>query len=67
MMNRYLNPRIKKNYVENYKKIGNKICQNDIKSLKINNTITNNTQKIANTFNVYFLTIADSVIGNIKG
>jgi hypothetical protein len=39
------------------------MCQNDIKSLKINNTITNNRQETANT---YFLNVADTVIGNIK-
>jgi GTP-sensing pleiotropic transcriptional regulator CodY len=54
--------------MENYKKqeIENKNCQNDINSLNINNTITNNPQEIANTFNDYFLTVADTVIGNIK-
>jgi len=55
--------------MENYKKkqeIGNNNCQNDINSLNINNTITNNPQEIANTFNDYFLTVADNVIGNIK-
>ena len=41
-------------------------CQNDIKSLKINNTITNNPQKIANTFNDYFLNVTDTVIRDIK-
>jgi len=35
------------------------ITHNDIKSLKINNTV-------ANTFNEYFLTVVDTVIGNIK-
>jgi len=42
--------------MENYKKqeIGNNNCQNDIKSLNINNTITNNPQEIVNTFNDYF-------------
>jgi hypothetical protein len=49
--------------MDNYKKqeIGNN-CQNDIKSLNINNTIKNNPQKISNTFNDCFLTAADTVI-----
>ena len=47
------------------KGIGNN-CQNNIKSLKINNTITNTPQEIANTFNDYFLAVADTVIENIK-
>ena len=47
------------------KEIGNNNCQNDIKSLRINNTITNNPQEITNTFNYYFLNVADTVIGNI--
>jgi hypothetical protein len=47
------------------KEIGS-ICHNDIKSLKINNTISNNPQKIANTFNDYFSTATDTVIINIK-
>jgi len=41
-------------------------CHNDIKSLRINNTISNNPQEIANTFNDYFSTVADTLIGNIK-
>ena len=52
--------------MENYKKVGNNDCQNDIKSLKINNSITNNPQEIANTFNGYFLTVTGTVIDNIK-
>jgi len=36
-----------------------------MKSLKINNTISNNSQEIANTFNDYFSTVADIVIRNI--
>jgi len=43
------------------KEIGNN-CQSGIKSLKINNTISNNPQEIANTFNDYFSTVADTVI-----
>jgi hypothetical protein len=43
-----------------------KVCQNDIKSLKINNTITNNPQEIAKTFNDCSLTVADTVFRNIK-
>ena len=46
--------------------IWNNNCQNDIKSLKINNTTTNNPKEIANTFNDYFLTVTDTVNGNIK-
>jgi len=41
-------------------------CQNDIKSININNPIRNNPQEIANTFNDYFLTLADTITGNIK-
>jgi len=53
--------------MENYKQRNRKDkCQNDIKSLKINNTITNVPQEIANTFNDYFLAVVDSVIENIK-
>jgi len=48
------------------KEIGNNNCQNDIKPLKINNTTTNNPQENANTFTDYFLTVLDTVIGNIK-
>jgi len=50
------------------KEIGNNChnCHNDIKSLKINNTILNNPQEIANTLNDHFSTVADTVIGNIK-
>jgi hypothetical protein len=40
--------------------------QNDIKSLKINNTITNFLQKIANTFNDYLLNVTATVIRNMK-
>jgi len=36
-----------------------------MKSLKINNTLLNSPQEIANTFNNYFSTVADTVIGNI--
>ena len=53
--------------MENYKtEIGNNNCQNDIKYLKINNTIMNNPQEIANTFNDYFLTVVDTIIWNIR-
>ena len=41
-------------------------CHNDIKSLKINNTTSNNPQEIANTLNEYFSTVTDTVIRNIK-
>jgi len=47
------------------KEMGNN-CHNDIKSLKINNTISNNPQEIASTFIDYFPTVADTVIGNFK-
>ena len=43
-----------------------KNCQNDIKSLKINKTITNNPQEIAITFNDYFLIVVNNGIRNIK-
>jgi len=46
------------------KEIGNN-CQNGIKSLKINNTILNNPQEIANTFYDNLSTVADTVIRNI--
>jgi hypothetical protein len=53
--------------MENYKKeIGNNNCQNDIQSLKSNNTITYKTQEIPNTSNDYFSTVADTPTGNIK-
>ena len=53
--------------MENHKKkIGNNNHQNDIKSLNINNIITNNPHESANTFNDYILTVADTGIGNIK-
>ena len=53
--------------MENYEKeIGNNNCQNDVKSLKITNTMMNNPQETVNTFNDFFLNIADTVIGNIK-
>jgi len=53
-----------KNYTKNDKK-GNNNCHTGIKSLKINNTILNNPQEIANAFNDYFLTVMDIVIRNI--
>jgi hypothetical protein len=48
------------------KEIGNNNYQYDIKSLRINNTITNNPQEIVNNLNDYFLNVADTGIGNIK-
>ena len=48
------------------KQIGNNNCQNDIKYLKINNTITNSRQEIANSFSDYSLTVAGTVFRNIK-
>jgi hypothetical protein len=56
------------NWPEIYKKklIGNKNCQNDIKNLKINKTIMNNPQEIANSLNDYFFTVADTVFGKIR-
>ena len=47
------------------KEIGNYNCYNVIKPLKINNTISNDPQVIANTFNDYYLTVTDSVTRNI--
>ena len=47
--------------MENHKK-----CLNDIKCLKMYNTVANNRQESPNTFNEYFLTVADTVICNIK-
>jgi hypothetical protein len=41
-------------------------CHNDIKSLKINNTLSNNPQEIANTFNDYFSIVTYTVIRSIK-
>jgi len=46
--------------------MGNNNRQNYIKFLKINNTIMNNPQEIAITFNDYFLSVVDTVIENIK-
>jgi len=48
------------------KEIGNNNCQNDIKPLKTNNSITINSQETANTFSDHFLTYADIVTSNIK-
>jgi hypothetical protein len=45
--------------------MGNNNCQNYIKSLNINTTITNDPHEIANTFHDYFLTVIDIVKGNI--
>ena len=47
------------------KKIGNK-SENDIKSLKTNNTKTNNPQEIANTFNDHLSTVRDTIKRNTK-
>jgi len=47
------------------KKIGNN-SENDIKSLKTNDTKTNNPHEIANTFNDYFLTVMHTIIRSIK-
>ena len=53
--------------MENYKKeLVDNTCQNDIKYLNIYNTISNNPHEIPNTFNGYFVTVADILIGNIK-
>jgi hypothetical protein len=37
-----------------------------VQSLKVNNTITNNQLTIADTFNKYFLSVADTIIDNIN-
>ena len=37
-----------------------------VQSLKINNAITDNYTTITNTFNKYFISVADSVINNVK-
>ena len=37
-----------------------------VQSLKINNTITDNHTMITNTFNKYFISVADSVINNVN-
>jgi hypothetical protein len=53
--------------MENYKKetaVNNR--QNEINSLKINTTITNNLQEIPNNFTVCPYTVAASVISKIK-
>jgi hypothetical protein len=42
------------------KEIGINNCQDDIKSLKINNSIMNTPQEIAYTFNNCFLTFTDT-------
>jgi hypothetical protein len=52
--------------MENYKNTGNNNGQNDIKCLKCNKNITNNQQKIANTFNDYSSNLGDTVFGKIK-
>ena len=48
------------------KETGKNNCQNYIKSLNINDTKTNVPHEIANKFNDYFLTVTDTVRGNIK-
>ena len=48
------------------KEIQNNNCQDDIKSLKINNNITSNSQEFPNSFNIRPLSVAVTVIGNIK-
>jgi len=47
--------------MENYKEVGNINCQNDMKSLNINNSIMNDTHETASTFNGRFLTVAGIV------
>ena len=37
-----------------------------VQSLKINDTITDNHTMITNTFNKYFLSVADSIINTVK-
>ena len=37
-----------------------------IQSFKLNSNVMYNPQEIANTFNDYFSTVADTPIGNIK-
>jgi hypothetical protein len=66
-MNEYLNVKIKRNYIESYKKErADNNRQNDIKYLIVYSTKTNNLQEIPNTFTVFGLTVAHTVIGNIK-
>ena len=52
------------NVIKNELGKGNR--HNNIKSLEINNTVTNDPQEIANIFSDYFLSAADTVIKNIK-
>jgi len=37
-----------------------------VQSLKINNTMTDNHVRIADTFNKYFISVADSIISSVK-
>jgi hypothetical protein len=54
-----------------WKIIKNETCNKDhkqtVQSLKVNNIITNNQETIANTFHKYFLSVADTILDNIKG
>ena len=52
------------NIIKNELGKGNR--HNNIKSLEINNTVTNDPQEIANIFSNYFLSAADTVIKNTK-
>jgi hypothetical protein len=48
------------------KETGNNNHHNTIKSLRINNPMVNNSQEIAYAFNYYFLTVAKTIIDNIR-
>jgi hypothetical protein len=48
------------------KEIGYKIYKDEPQSLKINNTTINNKEHIANTFNEYFTSIAQTIIDDLN-
>jgi hypothetical protein len=48
------------------KETGNKDHKKGIPSLKVNNIITNNQLIIADTFDKYFLSVADTITDNIN-
>jgi hypothetical protein len=48
------------------KETGKSIHHRTIEALRINNTMVNNSQEIAQNFNYYFSTVAGTIIENIK-
>ena len=58
--------RIKTTWGIKKKETGKHKHHSTIDSLRINNTMVNNSQDIAHNFNDYFSTVADPIIDNIK-